>query len=326
MEKQKSITFAVIAVEALAILVLGALLFQSGGSLVGMSADKAGKLAVEYINENFGNGESPASFISASSENGVYKVVLDYSGTEYTSYVTKNGKLFFTEGYDMQPAKAKEFAKTDKPELDLFTMAFCPYGNDAESIIAPIMNLLKDKIDVGLHYIFYGKYGPEDQASQYCYDEERAYCSMHGIQELNQGVREMCVAKYEPSKLWDFVADINENTDSTNVDSKWEGIATKLGIDTSKIKDCYKNEAESFLKSEVELTDKDYPVQDPAQYKGEEEAKIAGSPTFVINGMIYSGARTPEDIKKAVCSAFKTAPEECSQELNASSTAAEGSC
>ena len=74
------------------------------------------------------------------------------------------------------------------------------------------------------------------------------------------------------------------------------------------------------------LKEKDYPVQNPAQNKGEEEAKIAGSPTFVMNGMIYNGARTPEDIKQAVCSAFKTAPAECSQELNASSTAAEGSC
>ncbi len=326
MEKQKGITFAVIALEALAIIVLGALLLQSGGSIVGMSADKAGKLAVDYINENFGNGEKPASFISASSESGVYKIVLNYSGTEYTSYVTKNGKLFFTEGINMKPAEAKEFTKTDKPTIDLFTMAFCPFGNEAEATIMPVVDLLGDKINANLHYIFYGNYGNPEQSSEYCYDEERVYCSMHGIQELNQDIRELCVAKYEPSKLWDFIADINADTDSTNVDSKWEGIATKLGIDTAKIKDCYKNEAETFLKSEMELTGKEYPVQDPAQNKGEGESKIAGSPTFVINGMIYSGARTPEDVKQAICSAFKTAPAECSQELNATSTAADGSC
>lgn len=331
MEKQKGIVYAVIAIEALAILILGALLLQSGGSIVGISADKAGKLAVDFINTNYGEGATPASFVSAKANNGVYAVVINYNGTEYTSYVTKDGKLFFTDGLSIEPAKpvnteTKEFTKTDKPVVDLFVMSFCPYGNVAETAIAPVIGLLGDKIETNLRYIFYGNYGDPAQSSQYCYDTDRLYCSMHGIQELNQDIREVCVAKYAPDKLWSFIEQINADTKSSDVDSKWEAIAVKAGVSVSKIKDCYKNEATTIMAAEKALTEKSYPVQDPSQNEGEAESKILGSPTFVINGMIYNGARTSEDIKKAVCSAFKTAPAECAETLNSTSTAADGSC
>ncbi len=327
MENSKNVSFLVMAVEALAIIVLGAFLIQSGiGG--GMSPTEAGELAVNYVNENYGgDGTSTvASLVKAETESGVYKLTIKFSGNDYTSYVTKNGAIFFTEGISIKPAKAKEFTKTDKPELDLFVMAFCPYGNQAETTIAPVIDLLKDKISANLHYIFYSNYGDPDQASKYCYDTERKYCSMHGIQELNQGVRELCVAKYQPTKFWSFVKGINDGATSENVDSKWEAIATGIGIDAQKIKDCYKNEATDILKTEFDLTSKKYPVSDPAQHSGAEEATVAGSPTFILNGMLYDGSRTSEDIKTAVCSAFNTQPAECQQALTSTSTTAAGSC
>jgi hypothetical protein len=348
MEKSKSIAFLVIAIETLAIIVLGAFLIQSGGISGSISAEAAGKLAIDYINENYGgtNGTAVASLVKAESDSGVYKITLKFNSNEYVSYVTKNGNLFFTEGISIKPAKAKEFTKTDKPELDLFVMAFCPYGNQAETTIAPVVNLLKDKADFKLHYIFYSNYctSMADQQiqsgtlkaeekdkfiatckPQYCVDEEK-YCSMHGIQELNEGIREVCVAEHQSDKFWSFVKGINDGATAANVDSKWEAIATGVGIDTQKIKDCYKNELEDILKSEFDLTSKEYPVSDPTQHSGATEATIAGSPTFVLNGMLYDGSRTSEDVKTAVCSAFKTQPTECSQTLSATTTAASGSC
>jgi hypothetical protein len=329
MEKSKNLAFLIIAVEALAIIALGAFLIQSGVS-GSIPADKAGQLAVDYINKNFPSSDgSVATLVKSETENGVYKLTIKFGENEYTSYVTKDSNIFFTEGISLEPvepAKIAELPKADKPELDIFVMSFCPYGNQAEVTAAPIVNLLKDKASIKLHYVFYSNYGDPAQASQYCYDKDRKYCSMHGIQELNQGVRELCVAKYQPDKFWSFVKNINDGATAQDVDSKWEAIATGIGINTQKIKDCYKTEAESILKSEVELTSKSYPVSDPSQHNKATEATIAGSPTFVINGTIYDGARTSEDVKVAICSAFNTQPAECQQTLTSTSTAAAGSC
>ncbi|MDD5221186.1 MAG: hypothetical protein PHV47_01110 [Candidatus Pacebacteria bacterium] len=290
-----------------------------------ISAKEAARKAIDFINDNYSNTSGSAALISFQEKNGVYKVLISFNGSEYTSYVTKDGELFFTEGVNLKPAEKKEFTKTNKPVVDLFVMAFCPYGNQAETSMASIVNLFKDKISINLHYIFYSNWG--DKASEYCYDEQKKYCSMHGIQELNQGIRELCVAKYAQDKLWSFVGKINQNTTSLDVDSKWKTIAAEIGIDTKKIEDCYKNEAVSLLASQVALTGKTYPVQDPDQYSGAENVKITGSPTFLINGMVYNGSRDSESIRTAICSAFKTAPVECKTALSTSSTIQNsGSC
>ena len=52
----------------------------------------------------------------------------------------------------------------------------------------------------------------------------------------------------------------------------------------------------------------------------------SASPTFLINGKTYEGGRDAESMKKALCALFDSAPEECSEELSASSDAPQGNC
>ena len=44
--------------------------------------------------------------------------------------------------------------------------------------------------------------------------------------------------------------------------------------------------------------------------KHSNEKRIGGSPTLMINGVTYRGARTAEGYKQAICSAFEEVPEE----------------
>ena len=134
---------------------------------------------------------------------------------------------------------------------------------------------------------------------------------MHGIQELNQGVRELCVQKYQPDKVWDFVLEVNSACTASNADTCWEGVAKTTGIDIAQIKACQKNEAIDLLKEEVALNEK-YDVQ--------------GSPMLLINEKEFNGERTAEGYKTGVCAGFKTQPTECSQSLNSDTTTANGSC
>jgi len=45
-----------------------------------------------------------------------------------------------------------------------------------------------------------------------------------------------------------------------------------------------------------------------------------------INSTLYSGSRTPEAYKSAICSAFTEQPEDCNKTLSDNAGAAEGSC
>ncbi|MCD6429257.1 thioredoxin domain-containing protein [bacterium] len=319
----------VILIETIVIVALtGLVVFFALGNNTGLktalSPEEAAQKAINYINEKFMAGDVKATLKSVEESSGVYKIQLQIGDKEYTSYVTRDGGFLFPEAINLNPPEPIEFPKTAKPDVKLFVMSFCPFGNQAEEMLMPVVNLLKDKADFELHYIFYSNYA--SGYPEYCFDKENKYCSMHGIQELNQGIRELCVYKYQKDKFWDFVKEINQQATAQNVDNKWESVAQSLGIDIQKIKNCEQNEALDLLAQEVELTNNEYLVQDPTKHGGKELESISGSPTLVINGVIYDGSRTPEDFKNAICSAFDNPPEECNQTLTTQENAPLGSC
>jgi hypothetical protein len=305
----------------------GAYSFNNGSVGGTMSKEDAANKTITYIKDNLASPGTEFTLTGSEEKSGVYEVSFDVMEQKEKVYVTKDGKILFLNSFDMNPPAEKDLTKTDKPVAELFVMSFCPYGNQAEELMKPVVDLLGDKADIQLHYIFYNK----DQGytyPDYCYDEAGQYCSMHGVQELNQGIRELCVQKYQPDKLWGFVSAINSQATAQNVNSKWESIARGVGVDVDKIKKCQAEETTTLLAQEVSLTSEKYPVQNPASHKGEETAKIAGSPTILINGIIYDGGRTSENYKEAICSTFNDAPTECEQAITTTETNAvdPGSC
>jgi len=272
------------------------------------------EITLKFINEKILQGQGQASLIGELiKESGVYKMKLNVGGQEYISYVTTDGKVFFPSGMEI-PAESLAggessgsqqdtgIPKKDTSQALLFVMSYCPYGNQAEEVMMPVVNLLKNKANIQLHYVIYSNYG--GGGSKYCLDKENKYCSMHGIQELNQDVRELCVQKYQNDKFWNFVKEANSKCTSQNVDTCWEGAASAAGVDIAKVKTCQRNEALTLLKQEVQLNN---------QYG------ISGSPQLIINDTEYNGSRTPEAYKNAICSGFNNPPSECSQTLSGGS-------
>ncbi|MEM4662884.1 MAG: thioredoxin domain-containing protein [Candidatus Diapherotrites archaeon] len=207
------------------------------------------------------------------------------------------------------PFQAK--TKSDKPDVLMFVMSFCPYGQQAEKGLKPVAELLGDKINLEPHYVIYpGEYGynyPDD-----CIDKEEKYCSMHGISELNENIRQLCIFKYQKEKFWDYIARIYEgNCTLKNIDTCWKTQAELVGIDVGKIEKCFEEEALELLEKEVELNKK---------------YNVMGSPTVIINDTEYRGGRAPENYKLAICSAFYNPPEECSQKLSEQSGTSTGQC
>jgi len=186
----------------------------------------------------------------------------------------------------------------NKPQIDFFVMSYCPYGNQAEEGIGPVYANLKSKALFVPHYIV-SKSGT-------------TYSSLHGVQEFNQDIREICVNKYLGiDAYFKFVLAMNKNCTSGNADTCWENVARNLGLDVDRIKTCQQAESSTLADKEIEV----------AKALG-----VSGSPTVYVEGVLYSGGRTPQAYQQALCQGFDTAPPECATALSNQGAAAQGGC
>lgn len=199
----------------------------------------------------------------------------------------------------------------EKPQIDFFVMSYCPYGNIAEEAISQVYDLLGDKVKYVPHYVIYSNYAGGGQS--YCLDSANKYCSMHGIQELNQDIREICV--YEQSginKYFEFVKAMNAKCNANNADACWSNVAKGLNLDIAKIALCEKDKGIEYSAKELGLNSL---------------LSVRGSPTTFINGVQYNGARDATGYQTALCEQFETAPEECNELIaSQSTTVPAGSC
>lgn len=278
-----------------------------------MDKEAVKERVTKYINEELlqGQGTVEITEITEDEDDNLYKIKINLEGQEFDSFVSKDGKYLYTERMEITlQDEVADYPTKDVPDVLLFTMSYCPYGNQAEDFVQPVYDLLKDQMNFEPHYVIYSS-DQGYEGEEYCLDSENKYCSMHGVGELNQGVRELCVFKYQPDKFWDFVMAANEKCDSTNVDECWEQVAKDVGIDTEGVKTCQSTEALALLEEEVKLN---------------EQYTVTGSPTILINEKAYEGDRAPESLKQAVCVGFNTEPGECSQTLEDTGSGAEGEC
>ena len=197
---------------------------------------------------------------------------------------------------------------SDKPRLDYFVMAFCPYGNPADEAASELYNLFGDKVEIVPHYIISVSGGKIQ--------------SLHGEQEGNQGVRELCALEelgYED--FFKFTLRINKDCSYGNVDTCWESVAESVGVDIEAISDCESSRKLDIAEEQDAIIKKLLTLDQMGQL-----SMPRASPTFLINGATYEGRRDPESIKKALCALFESTPKECSTTISASSAASDGNC
>lgn len=309
------------------VVLLGASVFTQGFtsfSLGGSSASKAKQAADEFIAKNLMVGQEDAYEITdIVKEKGLYKLTVDLQGQEITSYMTEDQSMFFPSAMNMNPENVagesaqaaqqpEDIPQSDNPTVQLYTMTFCPYGNQAEELMRPVADLLGDAVEIEPHYIFYDNYqggGPE-----YCLDDESQYCSMHGVGEANQDIRELCVYNNQQEKYWDFVEQVNQDCVAEDVDQCWQDAAQEVGVNVSSVESCFEDNKLAYAEDEVGLAS---------------EYNVTGSPTLLINGVNYTGDRSAQGYKDAICSAFNEAPEACNQDLEVeedTASAPAGSC
>jgi len=290
------------------------------GTLPVATQNQIANKTVNFINENIISGGSGTASVDLVSEtSGILNVTVLYQGRQIPVYATTNGKYLILPGagvidMDVPIPQAEQTAeqptetpKTDKPVAQLYVMAFCPYGIQAENAMKPVVDLLGNKTDIQIRFIA-NVGGTTPDTIQ----------SLHGAPEAQEDLRQVCIMKYYSQKTyWNYLMDINANcsgsySNNATYDPCWKNAATKLGIDVSKIDTCSKGtEGVNLLKADADLSSAN---------------GVSGSPTLIINGAKYNGARTPDGYKAGICAAFTTSPTECSQNLSTTASAASGNC
>jgi glutaredoxin len=202
---------------------------------------------------------------------------------------------------------AKEPVKTSRPVVNLYVMSFCPYGTQAETILQPVYDLLGSKTDIRIRYLTTVTGATIDSVK-----------SLHGITEVEEDAFQACLGKSSPATYREYLRKFNEQCypvwkNGSALDTCRSNVTASLQIDQIAIETCSTGaEGIALLKSDemASLTD-----------------GASASPTLVINGQVFTGTRSPEAYKKAICNSFESEPEECKTVLPDSfSSSTSGGC
>jgi hypothetical protein len=314
------------AIVLAVILIAAGVFYMVKGRAKVLSAQDAAKLAIDYINNNMLQEGYTAVLVDSTAEGSMYKFRFKIGENEYTSYISKDGGYLFPTGYNMSSTTAEaqeqennnqtstEVAKSDKPDLKLFVMSYCPYGLQAEKMYLPVYNLLKEKADIGIYFVSY---------------------IMHGEQEMNENLRQYCIQRDQKDKYYSYLSCFVKS-------GKYEDCLTAAKIDSSKLSSCQTevdgtyNITAQFKDQSTWLSGK-YPKFD-VEADLNTQYGVQGSPTIILNGKeVNISPRSPETLKQAICAAFNSVPAECSEVLSttsastgfgdtAGSASADGSC
>jgi glutaredoxin len=314
-----------VAAVIVIVVLLAALLIGSSSNNQIITPQVCGQKAIAYVNNNLVPQGSSAEMGSVQETNGVYEITTRYRGSVISLYATKDCQVLFTNAIRIGslsdcntatgnciPSSAESTAtqvapvKSARPSVELYVMSFCPYGVQAENAFKPVADLLGTTADIRVRYI-----------ATVQGDSISSVQSLHGNAEATEDIRQLCLAKYAPEKYWDYLAAFNARcypvwNDPARLSQCTENVTATLGIPMKAVDQCLSgNEGLGLLRTDEARTI---------------STGSTSSPTLIINGQRYSGPRTPEAFKQAVCSHFDTQPKACDTVLTSQAAGVSGSC
>ena len=312
MKKLTKKTLIIVGVIIVALLIIMAALLALRGQGRNLNSEKAKETTEAFVNDFLMPSGSKASITEISKEYGLYKLLIDIgSGTPVESYLTKDGKLFFPQAFDVEKMYEEDAStsqvsstpidipKSDKPSVELFVMSYCPYGTQIEKGILPVLDALGDKIDFELKFVDY---------------------AMHGQKELDENLVQYCVQKEEPNKLSDYLSCFLKAGEGTS-----DSCLTTVGINSKKIASCVTDTDTEFSVTDNYENKVDWRGSYPGfAVNGDDNTRysVAGSPTLIINGQEVSSDRSPAGLLATICSAFNNTPDVCNTQLSSASPSA----
>ena len=293
---------AILLLAVVVLLVEGNFFTSSSSNM--LNEDQIKAKAQEFINTKLLQPGTTATITNVELKNGIYKVELNVNGQTFESGMTTDGKVFFAQpGLDVDKIEnapdskekttqpSQDIQKTDKPEVDLYVMSYCPYGTQIEKGILPVVDLLGDKANVNIKFVNY---------------------AMHGKKEVDENLRQYCIQQKYPDNYYAYLQCFLKKGDSPSC-------IEEQGFDKNVLDECTASADKQFGIT-ADFEDKSswsggrYPKF--AIYDAENQKYgVRGSPTLIINGKQVNSARDSNSLKNTICDAFTTKPEECNTDL-----------
>ncbi|MGB9707482.1 MAG: DsbA family protein [Microgenomates group bacterium] len=246
---------------------------------------------------------------------GLYEFQLtlkDQNNQKFISYITKDGKILFTSGIKIDelfksqntsPRQQKKLTcndlkKDSKPKLTAYIMANCPYGLQMQRVFKNLINTDNATLNnLRVEYIF-------NQDSNF---ENGDLNSLHGKEEAQENLRQICIREEQSSLYWPYVSCYMQKENNS------ENCLTQAGVNTEILKSCM-NDKNRGLKYAT------------ADFENTQRLGVSGSPTLVLNdSQIVSefdfGGRNPNAIKEILCCSADKKLAYCNKEFSKNNVA-----
>jgi len=255
-----------------------------------LSPEEARQMALNYINQNIlkDSGLTASLIEEPVVKSGVYELKLKIEDSEFTSYLTENGELLFpeaivleeenlsTEGSPQESVGCEDVKKEQKPILEAFVVAYCPFGTQMQRILVEIVKNIPE-LSENIRIEYMGQI------------QDGKITAMHGEKEAQENLTQICLREEENSKYFAYLSCFLKKGDN-------QGCLTEAGVDQEKLEGC-KNDGSRGLA----YAQRDFDLQNKYQ--------VTGSPTLILNGQNISefdfGGRTAEAIKTLLCCGFE---------------------
>ena len=129
--------------------------------------------------------------------------------------------------------------------------------------------------------------------------------AMHGDEEAQENLRQICIREEQPVKYWDYVSCQMKAGDTT-------GCEAPTGVDSAKLAACVSTASRglAYAQEDFDLNTK---------------YSVTGSPTLILDESEISefnfGGRSAEAVRTMVCAAFNSEPSFCATTLNEATAA-----
>jgi len=180
--------------------------------------------------------------------------------------------------------------KSDDAVLEAFIVSRCPFGLQMQRIMADIIGRVPEAKN-SLKVMYIGSIS------------NGTITSMHGEEEAQENLKQICIREEQPGKYWDYVGCYMKEGKSLDC---------LASVDQSRLGSCTKDPGRGLAYAQ-----KDFDLAGGF--------RITGSPTLLMNGKIVkesdfatntTNSRSPEALKELLCCGFNKQPSFCSLQLN----------
>ncbi|MBI2573521.1 thioredoxin domain-containing protein [Candidatus Woesearchaeota archaeon] len=238
-----------------------------------LTLTQAQEKVLDYVNTNLLEAPFVAQVENAADEGNVYRVTLSVAGQNVDSYITKDGEIFFPQGF--KTSVAPDVDKAQEPSLANIDITGQPIKGNTN---APVTIVEFSDFECPFCGKFFEETYPQLE-KEYIKTGKVKLVFMDFPLSFHPQAQPAALAAAcanEQGKFWEYHDLLFKNQELLSAENyqKW---ATDLELDATKFKTCV--DSQKYLKEvQKDLTDG-------------QEYGVSGTPAFFINGKLLSGAQ-----------------------------------